>query len=558
MRQQLTNSTRNIIDRPNIIPSKINYSYESFINTPKMILVIENKQISKNLLNALALQDNSVISTIDYNEKDPNKTNNIFNYFNHYHSNLIKESDSVMHGKYENSFYTNNYNFAYHYFIDKKGNIYEGRPHNLRAYNLDIFTEPANKENTEYMPLLNQGNLIFNDCLVILTEEATDSIDTTNAVYSSLKSLLIYLRQQYNYKKFYCYSELKGFKFVNVEKEEDDKTRYNNPGIFFKINELHSAVENKSLVTWKEESKTNIKIFTYGGRVLKYNIASKMSGNDVIMLQKMLYKLELLPKYKNITGIYDITTQQAISSLQKKYYITPELGYGIADKNTLKTIRDKIYLQKLNNIKIIDDNYSPFRILEYNENNPMMGEDVLILQTKLRRIIYPSLKINGIYDEYTLDAVKMFQSKYSGYVDGEMLDGKIGPETWNLILNCNDYIFVLESDSDIEGSITPTKCTVGKTNMVYLQKAINEMLIPYGTSIELTGGYDEATQKYIKLINENENNRKIIGLDMYRDKLGKPLDWTNDFVLRTCYPAEFIYLLKHYLLKETIELQIIY
>jgi hypothetical protein len=46
-KQTLSNSKRNIIDQPNIIKSKINYNYEKYYNTPKMILVIENKQFLK-------------------------------------------------------------------------------------------------------------------------------------------------------------------------------------------------------------------------------------------------------------------------------------------------------------------------------------------------------------------------------------------------------------------------------------------------------------------------------------------------------------------------------
>jgi peptidoglycan hydrolase-like protein with peptidoglycan-binding domain len=571
-KQILSNSKRNIIDQPNIIKSKINYNYEKYYNTPKMILVIENKQISKEVLNTLALNDDNISFNIDYDELNPAVSTNIFNFFNQWHSNLITSIDEETGSKYDNAFYTNNYNFAYHYFIDKKGNIYEGRPHNIRAFNLDIYKYDREIESVEsnriyddsgkrFLPLLNQGNLLFNDCLVILTEEQTDSIDTTNATYTALKTLLVYLRQNYGYDKFFGYSELKGVPFSQEDYENKDIYKYNNPGVFFKINELHSAVENTQLVSYNKVNGSTITTYTYGKRSLKYNKPKQMEGNDVIMCQKMLYKLGLLPKYKSITGSYNLETKNAIKEFQQKYYITPENDYGMADVNTLNILRSKIYDKKMENIKLIDDNYSPFRVLEYIEDNNMTGYDVLILQTKLKKIIYPILEVNGIFDEYTRDAVLLFQAKYSTYVDGEMIDGKVGPATWKLIIENTDTIFVSNSDSYIEGAITPTKCTVSKANITYLQQALNKMLKTYGVEIPVTGGYDELTQKYIKMINENESNRKIIGLDKYTyiDENGETqyLDWTNDAVLKTCYPAEFIWLIKHYLLNEDIDLDLV-
>lgn len=586
--KNLNKSTRNIIDVPNIIPRSFDYSYETYNNTPKMILVIENKLIRNEILNNLSTNSDKLSFKIDYEEKNPSVASNIFNYINSVHSEMIRFNDllknteilnnekinsySIGKKSYKNDYTTNNYNFAYHYFIDKKGNIYEGRPHNIRAYNLDIYnydkTEFEKQENKQYdkttgkriLPLLDQGDFLFNDCLVILTEEQTDDMDTTNATYTALKSLITYLKQYYGYSKFYSYSELKMIPFYKNIDPKEDISCYNNPGLFFRINELHSAIDHKPLSLVRNSKNRAFMIFSYGERELKYNKPTSMCGNDILMLQKMLYKLELL-KYSDITGYFELSTKLAVSKFQKKYYIKPEIDYGIADKNTLNELRNKLYNEKIKNTKTIDDNYNPYRVLEYIEGNNMTGYDVIILQKRLKKIIYPILEVNGIYDKYTKDAVSMFQSKYGIFTDNKMIDGKVGPLTWNSILACKDIMFsensLNSSDIIIPGSLTPTHHSISKSNMIYIQRAINKMLEPYKHSIELTGIYDSTTQKYIKMINQNEFNRKTIGLDKYTDKNGKLLDWNNEIILKTCYPAEIVWLIKHYLLNEKIELELV-
>jgi len=565
IRQVLSNSTRKSIIGPKIISRSIDYEYEpSNKNDPKFIMIIENKM--------------NFNYKVDYEDTNPNSIYNVFNAFNYYHS--LKIKDIVDNSKNVSDIKTNNFNFAYHYFIDKKGNIYEGRPFELKAFNLDLyeynvdwFNDPANKsydtividgveEQKRHLPLLNQNDLLFNDCIIIECEEATHSIDTTNATYSALKSLIVYLKQTYSFKKFYGYNELMQIPFIQTDTSVEDIYYYNNPGLFFKINELHSSIDNTSIKGARLNTDNDIIIYSYGKRKLQYYNINPMSGNDVIMLQKMLYKLKLIKKYSYITGIYDKFTEEAVKAFQTKYYIKPESKYGIADINTLNTLRSLIYNEKMDNSKLIDDKYKPNRVLEYNEINPMTGFDIQLIQNKLKQIIYPILEPNGIFDGYTKDAVSMFQSKYAIFTDSNMIDGKIGPATWRAILECKDVLYINDgSDYDdmyVLYSITPTHCAVSKTNMIYLQKALNAMLKKYKVEIPLTGGYDELTQKYIRIINENENNRKIIGLDKYINRTNnEPLDWNDDYTLKTCYPAEFIWLIKHYLLNEEIELELV-
>lgn len=556
--QELSKSSKNMIYQPKIISRDIHYNFEPYTNSPKIALIIENKSISKESLNQLTnttvSSNRELFQSIDYNDLNPSSPKNIFNFFSQFHKSKINYINSNVKGVYKNSYTNNNFNFAYHYFIDKMGNIYEGRPHSIRAFNLDIYQTIPDDERSEYtctnLPLLNQGDLLFNDCLIILTEEDTSEIDTTNSTYASLKSLLVYLKQKFDFKKFYTYSELKQNKFMISEGSVYDITKLNNPGLFFKTNELHSFVENIQLPEYRLDN--NILTYSYGMRVLRYTKPKAMKGNDVELLQKMLYKLNIISKYKQISSEYDLITKNAVEKFQKLYYITPEYEYGTADKNTLNTLRNEIYKNKMNNIQIIDLNYKPYRILEYIEDNQMCGDDVLIIQTKLKTIINPLLTINGIYDLETQDTVKMYQTIYNFATDG-----KVGPILWEHIISNQSKSIVLNSDSVIPYTITPSKNTISSNRMKELQMALNEVLKPFGRGINVTGIYDVETQNVIKIINSIENNRKILNLDKLTKPNGDPLDWTDEFTLKSCYPYEYLYLIKHYLLNMPMQLNII-
>ena len=533
----------NLFNKPTIIPRQIEYKYEPnyYLNDssnvkqnttlrndlPKLILILENKSVDVH--NEDPIKTNYAGYEIDYSNTDVNSGKNIFNYMNREHANLIR---SIKNDNF--SFLSDNENFAYHFFIDKMGNIYEGRPLDLRPYNLDIKDINGN--------IIQDYNLL-KDYLVILTEEDTSNKDTTERTYASLRSLILYLMDEYGFKEFYGYSELNKFELTVVDKEEDDILKYNNPGIFFKINELHSNIDG-SPKTSMRKTTSGYEIYTYGQRVFKY-LRDHMSGNDITMLQIMLYTLGYFTDYKNICGAYNLATKNAVEEFQRNDNIIPVFEYGVADIPTLNRIRNIIYKAKMNKQIIFDENNCMYRTLEYIEGNNMVGYDVKFVQQLLKEKVLYSLEITGIYDEYTMNTVKFFQKIFYGTKNDKIADGKVGPNTLQMLKNCNYKI-------PEDGIFIPKSSSIKNENIVLLQRALNNFLSKFGIEIKVNGFYNESTAECIKRINNIKDNREIMGINYYAfDEEGNEDEsyWTEEN-LRKCYPEEYEWLLSHYILKD--------
>lgn len=525
-----------IFDRPTIIKSNITYYYEPVVCNPKVILIIENKIIdTKNINKNSLLQD----FEIDYDNTNVSSANNIMNYMNKMHNIYIeKYKKDHLEELSSKGFVSSNSNFAYHYFIDKKGHIYEGRPLNIRSFNLDI--KEVDGE------ILSPSKKLFEDYLIILTEENTNQNDTTEETYTALKSLLHYLMNEYDFKSFYGYSELVRFDKNISNSPEEDIINYNNPGLFFKINELHSAVDFVSLNDYTV-SPFNITTYTYGKRVLKYIKPIYMNGNDVLILQKILYNIGLIQDYRNVNGQYNLITKNAVATFQKNNYINPEFEYGTADSNTLYKLREIIYKLNSNYSNIINDNKNYYRILEYNETNPMVGIDVEIVQKLLHEKIDYTLEITGIFDLKTDSAVRYFQAlQYGGKQD--MVDGKVGPITLQDLKNSKMKIF-----TENEGKLIPNKIGLSNDTVKLLQQALNVFLKKRNIVIPVDGLYNSLTINYIQKINEKKINRQIMDIDKYAINENGDYDdsfWKDPFNLKICYPEEYNWIIYHYLIND--------
>lgn len=525
-----------IFDRPTIIKSNITYYYESEMCNPKVILIIENKTIDTKNINKNSLLQNY---EIDYDNTNTSSTNNIMNYMNKMHAiyinNYKREHVEELSSK---NFVSSNSNFAYHYFIDKKGHIYEGRPFNVKPFNLDIKDSDGN--------ILSPAKQMFKDYLIILTEENTNQCDTTEETYTALKSLLHYLMNEYDFKEFYGYSELVRFDKNICDSPEEDIINYNNPGLFFKINELHSATDFITITDYSV-SPFNIITYTYGKRVLKYIKPIYMNGNDVLILQKILYNIGLIQDYRNVNGQYNIITKNAVATFQKNNYIIPEFEYGTADSNTLKEIRNTIYKANNNYSKTINDNKNYYRVLEYNETNPMVGIDIEIVQKLLHEKIDYTLKITGIFDLKTDTAVRYFQAlQYGG--KQEMIDGKVGPITLQDLKNSDMKIF-----TENDGKLLPNKIGVPNDTIKLLQQALNVFLKKRNIIIPIDGLYNSLTINYIQKINEKQINRQIMDIDKYAiDSNGNYNEeyWKSPTNQRICYPEEYNWIIYHYLIND--------
>ena len=80
------------------------------------------------------------------------------------------------------------------------------------------------------------------------------------------------------------------------------------------------------------------------------------------------------------------------------------------------------------------------RVLKYNDK----GEDIKFLQEKLKEHGFYRDKINGFYGQTTIQSVASFQKKSNIKIDGE-----VGLQTWNKLLNYNKIIEV-KKDSSIK------------------------------------------------------------------------------------------------------------
>lgn len=478
-----------------IIKPDYAYNFESFSNGehPKLVLVINNSIDNYELLKEKARN-----MKISYDEKDINKENHIFNVMAEIHSLQITKTANEIQSKSvdkDKIYLPKNFNFAYHYFIDKNGNIYKGRNYDIPIYNLDIYEEIEEKENVFTKRLIPSDSIRFKDTLVILTEENTSQIDCTNETYVALKQLLrSIIDDEPLIKDYFCYSEIN---FLSHYLE------YNNPGIFFKFNELRSSV-SFSLLDVVNKNQFGNNIYTYGKRDLKYNAMQLMNGNDVYMLQYMLKNIDCFDDYPNYipNGIYDLYTYAAVKKFQERYYLTESNNYtlGFADRNTLKYIRDTIYKEKVNNIKTYNDGFILFRTLYYNENDKLFGNDVEELQKKLKNILDYSIVISGIFDKTTETNVRKFQR----IIDIED-DGMVGPITWQLLNN--------SKLSSLKSNITENSKGISD-NIRILQRALNIFSDYYSSSyLDITGIYDYPTISKIKsiVLNLSEQQRKDFG-----------------------------------------------
>lgn len=515
-----------MIAKPLIIENTFEFFYEpKKINYPKRILVIENKCIS---------QDTIKMGGISYSDKNTSSPHNILNLFHKIHtiyiSNLFNKNNNI------SDYITSNIGFAYHYFIDKMGNIYRGRPHSVKPFNLDIYTQNEN-DSTKY-ELLPTSNSIFSENIIILTEQSTDNEDTTNETYTSLSSLIRYLKSTENIKDYSCYSELKRFDIVPTSIPEESNIRYNNPGVFFKINELRSAVD-LTIIDEYQVYSNGIKEYSYGKRNLKYNRVNPQTGNDIIMVQKLLYSLNLLTNFKQVNGVYDLITQKAIEQFQRLNYIKPERDYGIADENTLSLLRRNVYNDENSNIIDYSKNMRMYRVLEYRPNNPMMGNDVKFIQMLIKEKFLSGQNISCIYDKETANNIsylhKYFnkRTRESGQsLELEIFDndlGKVGPITWELLNKIDgDLIISIQNKwIDFNGNYKGESIRI-------LQEALNNL---FNKNLNITEIYDDDTAQLIENLNSNDNNLRVMNITLPKDE---------NYQKKFCTREEYEYLIKKY------------
>ena len=371
--------------------------------------------------------------------------------------------------------------FAFHYFIDRLGNILGGRPERAQANNvinlmyniIGISKNDTPARYRDYDKDIETGLSVFSSNKIFICLEGNTNItQMSTSQESSLINLCRDIRSRYR-------------NITNIHSMREYIPNVSSLGNFVDMNRLREVVNN-SIANMYVDVPSGEVSYTFGYRQLYYDSDSLISGNDVKTLQVYLEALGFhIDKHD---GIYNLSTYYMVKNFQKVYNL-PVTGSMEADD--FKVINELIL--KLNYTRNFSHYY---RYLKYTKLNPLhyahnsvdqFRTDVFLLQRKLQDLNY-HINVTGIYDEQTANVVSQYQ-KEKGYLQ----TGEVGPALWKDIMNNEDFIF-----TSIIRLTDPL--TSGKV-ISYIQKIIYNNRRKLNISITSSSGkYDETTANNIKKI----------------------------------------------------------
>jgi len=373
--------------------------------------------------------------------------------------------------------------FAYHYFIDSTGKIDQGRyefMYPAKISTINDFTYFKNVVNSDgsyskEIQLVDNMKLRPSDyssietidtiyiCLEGNTSIETPSYDQFKSVVSLCKNII---ERHENIKFIYGLNEM--------------IPKLKNPGILLDTNKIRSQVFNNILPVYCNTPSGNF-TYTFGSRDFYYSSDYQISGNDVSLYQLYLSMIGFSSIKSN--GIYDLRTLNSTKLFQKSFGLTDDGIVSTEEFNLIKSLIKE---------KMKSTNQFEFgRLLEYKENyNLQSGQDVKLIQEKLVELGFYKEDITSKYDKATFEAIKNFQM-----ASGIMIDGKVGPITFNLIMTGKNVVF--QGDFIYTENGIQTK----RTDVLLIQKILKNNMTSFGlSSISVTGIYDLITMKNIKKI----------------------------------------------------------
>lgn len=372
--------------------------------------------------------------------------------------------------------------FGYHYFIDKEGNVYMGRPENAFACDIEmlmlkmysnLISSNISPFDSVNMETENGSKVQSADRIFICLEGNTDNSGMSPQQRSSLVALSSDIRsRKRNIRNVYSLSEI--------------YPQFNNLGRYVDFNPIRADIMNVVSPVYID-TPAGVISYTFGKRNFYYNPDNKMSGNDIKLLQ-LYFNLIGIPTVNN-DGIYDAYMRNVVMSFQKSFNLKVD---GNFDEDDFKVI-----INLINNLNhnISKDPYH--RILYYRDFNPMFGEDVDYLESKLIDLRYLEGK-NGYFTEDLKNAIIKYQKD-----NGLDADGKVGPLLWDLIKRDIPIFFtriIKLTDPLMEGD-----------DILIIQKKIKQIAKKYGIiAFNVNGKYDLITSKNIKKI-QSMNNFSITG-----------------------------------------------
>lgn len=382
--------------------------------------------------------------------------------------------------------------YGYHYFIDKSGDVFSGRPERALSCNADVLmeTQKTNMISLNISPFSNGNDVTFESNtpsnvisagkIFICIEGLTSQSPIPPVQLDSINNLCkdIYSRYR-NLNTIYSFNEL--------------VPSIKNPGVYMDMNSIRSEVQSTSIPTYTPNPGGTIS-YSFGKRILYYDPEIPIYGNDVSLLQKYLglvgYQCE------SSTGTYDLITYTKVTEFQKFFKLPID---GIFDTDDFYLINELI---KALYKKVDESVYH--RNLEYSKTIPVSGPDVLRLQKQLNDLELPCV-MSSIFDISTMEAVKLFQRNQNLTVDG-----RVGPITWKLIMSSIIIVFerVLYYTGDNNNLLKGT-------DVDYVQKKIKDHMRMFGLSnISMSGSYDQLTSNNISII----QSRNMLAINGKVDK----------------------------------------
>ena len=245
------------------------------------------------------------------------------------------------------------------------------------------------------------------------------------------------------------------------------------------------------------------------------------AGEDVRTIQRQLNRIGV--NYPAITprltadGIFNIATEEAVQSFQRTFNLTPDGIVGKATWYKIKSIFNAVKgLAELQSEGLSMEDID--RIYQTELSRGDEGIQVRSLQYYLAVIAYfddeiPNVRLTGVFDEATENAVRAFQAQ-----QGLTVDGIVGRDTWNAITE--SYLRIITSlppeYSNIAAEIYPGRVLsegIEGEDVRRLQTFINLGAdnYPYIPRLTVDGIYGPATENAIRIIQER-NSLPVTGI----------------------------------------------
>ena len=382
--------------------------------------------------------------------------------------------------------------YAFHYFINKLGKIYGGRPEQAMAANITLLMSKmfngtsaitdVNADMQKPMDSLGPDSVFAANKIFICVEGDTLTDGLTDGQRTSIINLSQDIASRHR-------------NIVNTYSLRELIPQYKNFGDFVDMNSLRSDI-NRSIVNMYDDLPSGEISYTFGSRKLFYDADKPLTGNDIKALKTYLTALSITGQ--SDTSAYDLSTYYAVENFQKIYKLPVT---GTMDTPDFERIRNLI-----NTLNYVPEFGRYYRYLKYIPNNPLHNaanvaditkNDIYLLQNQLNGIKY-TVEVTGEYDEQTAAAVSAYERDNNLLVNGE-----VGPATWQRIMNSTVYTFT--------GIINLENPPYAGPEVKYIQNQIKKVQRKYNISaISLSGKYDTTTSNNVKKI-QMMNNLAITG-----------------------------------------------